>query len=65
VDDEERPGAKTAELAIYVKSRGLRSDAYMALIKPFRHVVVYPAWLGRLSRAWAARTACAPIAHRL
>lgn len=46
------PGHKTATLAVYVKSRGWFSHAYLALIKPFRHVVIYPAWLGRIGRLW-------------
>ncbi|MCZ6782410.1 MAG: DUF2867 domain-containing protein [Proteobacteria bacterium] len=40
-------------LAIYVKSRGWQSRAYLALIKPFRHAVVYPAWIEHLTRTWA------------
>jgi hypothetical protein len=41
-------------LAIYVKSRGWQSDAYLALIRPFRHLVVYPAWIAHLTRTWQA-----------
>lgn len=26
--------------------------AYMALIKPFRHWIVYPAWIVHLRRTW-------------
>ncbi|MEO7094123.1 MAG: DUF2867 domain-containing protein, partial [Polyangiales bacterium] len=50
-------GRKTASLAVYVKSRGWFSDFYMALIGPFRHLVVYPAWFSRIRRRWAARGA--------
>jgi hypothetical protein len=46
-------GRKTVELAIYVKSRGLSSDAYMALIGPFRHAIVYPPWIRRICTRWA------------
>jgi hypothetical protein len=49
------PGKKTVEMAIYIKKRGRMSGVYMALIKPFRHSIVYPALLGRLSRLWRAR----------
>jgi hypothetical protein len=45
-------GAKTVELAVYIKSRGRLSDLYMALIKPFRHALVYPPWIARLCRLW-------------
>jgi hypothetical protein len=46
------PGHKTVELAIYVKSRGRMSELYMALIKPFRHRLVYPAWIARICHTW-------------
>lgn len=42
-------------LSVYVRTRGGASRAYMALIKPFRHQFVYPAWLGRLERMWRER----------
>lgn len=48
-------GLDTIELAIYVKSRGWFSDAYMALIRPFRHAIVYPAWIRRLCSLWEER----------
>ena len=35
-----------------MKSRGWQSRAYMALIRPFRHWVVYPAWIAHLTRTW-------------
>jgi hypothetical protein len=28
------------------------SQAYLALIKPFRHAFIYPAWIGRICRRW-------------
>jgi hypothetical protein len=37
---------------LYVKSRGVRTDAYLALIKPFRHTIVYPAWIRRITDEW-------------
>jgi hypothetical protein len=40
---------------VYVKSRGIGSRAYLALIDPFRHLVVYPAWISHLARSWEAR----------
>lgn len=46
----------TPRMAVYIKSRGLGSDLYMALISPFRHVFVYPAWLGRIGRLFSERT---------
>ena len=53
--DADEPGKKNVELAIYTKSRGRMSDAYMALIGPFRHRLVYPPWLSHLRKAWTAR----------
>lgn len=47
-------GRRNVVLAIYVKSRGWQSRAYLALIRPFRHLVVYPAWIGHLVRTWEA-----------
>ncbi len=46
-------GQRTVVLAIYVKSRGWQSRAYLSLIRPFRHLVVYPAWIAHLTRTWA------------
>jgi hypothetical protein len=45
-------GRRGVVLAIYVKSRGWYSRAYLALIRPFRHLVVYPAWMAHLIRTW-------------
>ncbi len=49
---EGRAGRSDVALAVYVKSRGVGSRAYLALIKPFRHAVVYPAWIAHLRRTW-------------
>jgi hypothetical protein len=46
-------GRRSVVLAVYVKSRGWQSRAYLALIRPFRHLVVYPAWIAHLTRTWA------------
>jgi hypothetical protein len=51
---ERQRGRYRVVLAVYVKSRGWQSRAYLGLIRPFRHHVVYPAWLGHLTRTWAA-----------
>lgn len=52
---EQDAGRYRAHLAVYVKPRGKLGWAYMRLIDPFRHLVVYPALLRRIGRAWAAR----------
>ncbi len=41
------------QMAVYVKPRGLLGRAYMALIKPFRHLIVYPALMREFERAWS------------
>jgi hypothetical protein len=47
-----RVEAEEAELAVYVKSRGLFTRLYMAAIKPFRYLVVYPRLLAGIERRW-------------
>jgi hypothetical protein len=44
------------QMGVYVKPRGRFGAAYMAAIAPFRHLVVYPALLRQIERAWNART---------
>lgn len=39
-------------MAVYVKANGRLGSAYMAAIKPFRHLVVYPPMLRQLERVW-------------
>jgi hypothetical protein len=35
-------GGYRAQMAVYVKPNGRLGNAYMAAIKPFRHLIVYP-----------------------
>jgi hypothetical protein len=42
-------------MAVYVKPRGAFGRAYMAAIKPFRYLVIYPAMMRQMERAWDAR----------
>ncbi len=52
----ERDGGRyQGEMAVYVKPRGAFGKGYMALIKPFRHWVVYPALLRQVERTWNVR----------
>lgn len=44
------------QMAVYVKPRGWFGKAYMAFIKPFRYLVVYPAAERQIARQWAARS---------
>lgn len=43
-----------ARIAVYVKTRGRLGAAYLRLIDPFRHRLVYPRLLRQVGRAWAA-----------
>jgi Protein of unknown function (DUF2867) len=48
-------GRYQGQMAVYVKPRGLFGRGYMALIKPFRHWIVYPALMRQTERVWRAR----------
>jgi hypothetical protein len=50
-------GIYQGQMGVYVKPRGSFGAAYMALIAPFRHLVVYPALMSQVGRAWNARMA--------
>jgi len=45
-------GGYRGEMAVYVKPKGLFGNAYMAAIKPFRYLVVYPPMLRQIARTW-------------
>jgi hypothetical protein len=68
---ERAEGRYQGQMGVYVKPRGRLGAAYMALIAPFRHRVVYPALMRQIERAWNARmgqqrassTAAAAAAH--
>jgi hypothetical protein len=48
-------GGYRGQMAVLVKPNGLLGEAYMALIRPFRHVIVYPAMMRQIERRWARR----------
>jgi hypothetical protein len=48
-------GRYQGQMAVYVKPRGLLGKRYMAFIAPFRHLVVYPALMRQIERAWNTR----------
>jgi hypothetical protein len=54
VDDDD--GRYQGQMAVYVKPRGLFGKGYMALIKPFRYLIVYPALMRQIERTWNNRT---------
>jgi hypothetical protein len=47
-------GGYHGQMAVLVKPNGLLGSAYMAAIKPFRHLLVYPPMLRRIEREWRA-----------
>ena len=53
-------GGYRGELAVYVKPHGLLGAGYMAAIRPFRHLIVYPPMLRQIGHAWRARPGYAP-----
>ncbi len=50
----DQTGGYRGQMAVYVKPNGLLGTAYMAAIKPFRYVVVYPALMRQIGREWRA-----------
>jgi len=52
-------GGYRGQMAVLVKRNGLVGAAYMAAIRPFRHLIVYPGMMREIEREWAARAACA------
>jgi len=56
-------GGYRGQLAVLVKPNGLLGTAYMAAIKPFRHLIVYPRMIGEIGRTWQARPDDPGTAH--
>jgi Protein of unknown function (DUF2867) len=54
---ERDDGSFQGEMAVYMKPRGRFGQAYMAFIKPFRYLIVYPALMRHIERAWTVRLA--------
>ncbi|PHQ50509.1 hypothetical protein BLA24_16915 [Streptomyces cinnamoneus] len=50
-------GGYRGQMAVLVKPNGLLGVAYMAAIKPFRYLLVYPALLRTIGREWQAGAA--------
>jgi hypothetical protein len=48
-------GGYRGQMAILVKPNGLFGTAYMAAIRPFRHLIVYPPLMRLIEREWRAR----------
>jgi hypothetical protein len=51
----DQTGGYRGQMAVYVKPNGLFGTAYMAAIRPFRHLIVYPQMMRETGRNWQAR----------
>jgi hypothetical protein len=47
-------GGYRGQMAVLVKPNGLLGNAYMAAIRPFRHLLVYPPMIRQIGRTWRA-----------
>ncbi|NGN92848.1 DUF2867 domain-containing protein [Nocardioides sp. KC13] len=52
VEVPEVPDDYSAQMSVLVRPNGVLGEAYMAFIKPFRYLVVYPALLRTVGRRW-------------
>jgi hypothetical protein len=59
----DQTGGYRAQMAVLVKPNGLLGTAYMAAIRPFRHLIVYPAMMREIEREWRARAGDPTPAH--
>jgi hypothetical protein len=48
-------GGYRGQMAVLVKPNGLLGTAYMAAIRPFRHLIVYPELIRQIERTWQER----------
>jgi hypothetical protein len=48
-------GGFRGQMAVLVKPNGLLGHAYMAAIRPFRHLIVYPALMRQIEQRWRAQ----------
>jgi hypothetical protein len=47
-------GSYRAQMAVLVRPNGLLGHVYMCAIRPFRHLIVYPALMRQIEREWRA-----------
>jgi hypothetical protein len=57
----DRGGGHRGQMAVLVKPNGLLGTAYMAAIRPFRYLIVYPALMRQVERTWRAGLVSLPI----
>jgi hypothetical protein len=51
---QDQTGVHRGQMAVLVKPNGRLGTGYLAAIRPFRHLIVYPAMIRRMERAWLA-----------
>jgi hypothetical protein len=51
---QDKTGGYRGQMAVLVKPNGLLGTAYMAAIRPFRHLIVYPPMMRQIEREWQA-----------
>jgi len=56
-------GGYRGQMAVYVKPNELLGTGYMASIKPFRHLLVYPPMMRQVERNWQAGAGGPTPAH--
>jgi Protein of unknown function (DUF2867) len=56
-------GGYRGQMAVLVKPNGLFGKAYMAAIRPFRHLIVYPPLMRNIERDWRERRGGPTPAH--
>jgi hypothetical protein len=59
----DQAGGYRGEMAVYVKPNGLLGAGYMAAIRPFRHLIVYPPLMRTIEQAWRADAGDPTPAH--
>ena len=52
---QDEMGGYRGQMAVLVKPNGPLGTAYMAGIRPFRHLIVYPTMIRQIERNWRAR----------
>jgi Protein of unknown function (DUF2867) len=56
-------GAYRGQMAVLVKPNGLLGTLYMAAIRPFRHLIVYPPLMREIGRQWRTNSDDPTPAH--
>jgi Protein of unknown function (DUF2867) len=59
----DQTGGYRGQMAVLVKPNGLFGNAYMAAIRPFRHLIVYPPAIREFGRAWRTGAVGSTTAH--